>query len=73
MMVVAIEEEPIELYKLLKYSNLAQSGGEAKFVISEALVKVNGMVETQKRKKIVENDIVEFNSQKLRVARKIVK
>jgi len=65
---VEIAEEPIELHKLLKFANLAQSGGEAKFFISEGLVRVNGAVETQKRKKIVSGDIVEFNGRKICVS-----
>ena len=65
-----IKESPIELYKLLKFANLVQSGGEAKFVIGEELVKVNGVVETQKRKKIVFGCIVEFNGQKIRIVKK---
>ena len=62
---VEISEEPIELYKLLKFENLASSGGEAKHVIAEGLVKLNGRLETQKRKKIVVGDIVEFAGEKI--------
>ncbi len=68
--VVEISESPIELYKLLKFANLVQSGGEAKFVIREKLVKVNGVVETQKGKKVTEGDIIEFKGRKLRVAKR---
>ncbi|MBU4305670.1 MAG: RNA-binding S4 domain-containing protein [Candidatus Omnitrophica bacterium] len=68
MIAVEITAEPIELHKLLKFANLAQSGGEAKFVISEGLVRVNDAVETQKRKKIVSGDVIEFNGRKFRVA-----
>ncbi|MBU0504553.1 MAG: RNA-binding S4 domain-containing protein [bacterium] len=50
-----------ELYKILKFNNLVQSGGEAKFVIAEGLVKVNGKIETRKRKKIQLGDVIEFN------------
>jgi len=64
---VEIDREPIELYKLLKFDNLVQSGGEAKFVISEGLVRLNGCTETRKRKKIVNGDIVEFGENKIRV------
>jgi S4 domain-containing protein len=45
---IEISEEPIELYKILKFENWVASGGEAKFVISEGQVKVNGKVETRK-------------------------
>jgi len=59
--------EPIELYKILKLENMVNSGGEAKFVISEGQVMVNGLVETRKRKKIVAGDVVEFRDEKIRV------
>ncbi|MCB9481451.1 MAG: RNA-binding S4 domain-containing protein [Desulfobacteraceae bacterium] len=55
-----IKTEPIELYKILKIDNQVQSGGEAKFVISEGLVMVNNEVETRKAKKIYSGDIIEF-------------
>lgn len=65
--IAEIDFEPVELCKLLKNEDLAQSGGEAKFVISEGLVKVNGLVETRKRKKIHDGDIVAFNGQQIQV------
>ena len=58
---VEIIEEPTELYKILKFENLVASGGEAKYVITEGLVKVNGAVETRKRKKIFAGDVIDFN------------
>lgn len=68
MNVVEIREEPIELYKLLKLANIVGSGGEAKMVVAEGLVLVNGAVETRKRKKILSGDIVEFNDEKIQVS-----
>jgi ribosome-associated protein len=62
---VEISKEPIELLKLLKFEGLVGSGGEAKHVIAEGLVLLNGQVETQKRKKIVSGDIVEFAGEKI--------
>lgn len=62
-----IQKEPIELYKILKLESLVASGGEAKYVISEGHVLVNGEVETRKRKKIVSGDIIEYNEEKIRV------
>jgi ribosome-associated protein len=64
---VEISKEPVELYKLLKFESLVSSGGEAKHVIAEGLVLVNGQVETRKRKKIISGDIVEFGNEKLRI------
>ncbi|MDF1591267.1 MAG: RNA-binding S4 domain-containing protein [Desulfobacterales bacterium] len=59
--------EPIELYKILKLVNVANSGGEAKYLISEGKVLVNGKVETRKRKKIFSGDVVEFGEKIIRV------
>ncbi|NCD33768.1 MAG: RNA-binding S4 domain-containing protein [Spartobacteria bacterium] len=67
MKIFTISAEPIELYKILKIENLVASGGEAKFVISEGLVRVNGEVETRKRKKILSGDIITFGTETLRV------
>ena len=67
MSVVEINREPVELYKILKFEGLVSSGGIAKSVVAEGQVKVNGIIETQKRKKIVSGDIVEFEGQKLEI------
>jgi ribosome-associated protein len=64
---IEISEEPIQLYKILKFENMVDSGGEAKYVISEGQVVVNGKVETRKRKKIFSGDVVEFGGEKIRV------
>ena len=64
---VEISKEPIELFKLLKFEGMAESGGEAKAVIAEGQVQVNGKVETRKRKQIVSGDVVEFRDEKIRV------
>lgn len=65
-----ISEEPIELYKILKFKNMVASGGEAKYVISEGRVTVNGKVEARKRKKIFSGDVVEFGEERIRVQMK---
>ena len=66
---LAIRDEYIELYKILKIENMAASGGEAKFLISERLVLVNGQVETRKRRKTVPGDIVEYNGEQVLITR----
>lgn len=67
MRAVEITKEPVELYKLLKFEGLASSGGEAKYFVSEGLVKLNGVIETRKRKKIVSGDVVEFQGESLQI------
>ncbi len=64
---VEILKEPIELCKILKFESMVSSGGEAKSVIAESLVLVNGKIETRKRKQIVSGDIVEFGKEKIRI------
>lgn len=64
---VVIKGEYIELNKLLKFENLVESGGQAKIVISEGLVALNGEVVTQTRKKVFIGDLVEFNGEFLRI------
>ena len=64
---IEFSKEPIELYKILKFESMVASGGEAKYVISEGHVLVNGQVETRKRKKIYSGDVVEFGGEEIRV------
>lgn len=59
--------EPVELYKILKFEGMVSSGGEAKSVIADRQVLVNGKVETRKRKKIVSGDTIEFADVKIRI------
>jgi len=59
--IVNINKVPVELYKILKFENIAASGGEAKFMINDGFVQVNGSIETRKRKKIYPGDIIKIN------------
>ena len=64
---VSLSREPVELYKILKFEGMLSSGGEAKAAVAAGQVLVNGKVETQKRKKIMSGDIIEFGGDKIRV------
>ncbi len=64
---VELSQEPTELYKILKFEGLVASGGEAKAVVADGLVLVNGIVETKKRKKIVSGDIIELGENKIKI------
>jgi ribosome-associated protein len=57
---IKIETEEIKLDQFLKWINVGFSGGQAKEIIREGLVKVNGVVVTQRGKKLRENDLVEI-------------
>jgi ribosome-associated protein len=67
MIDVTINGEFVELYKVLKFEGLTQSGGQAKSVIANGEVTVNGEIETRKRKKLVAGDIIKFDRQELRI------
>ena len=60
---VDVSSQPIELYKVFKIANLVGGGGEAKHVISEGYVAVNGELETRKRRKMYDGDFFEFNQE----------
>jgi len=62
---VEVLKVPVELFKILKFEGLAASGGEAKSLIADGRVSVNGQVETRKRKQIVSGDVIEFAGEQL--------
>ena len=64
----AITTDYIELDKLLKRENLAASGGEARYLIDQGMVQVNGEVETRRRRKCRPGDLVVFAGTALQVA-----
>ena len=65
---LAIKTEFIKLDAALKFANLVGSGGEAKQVINEGMVKVNGEVCTMRGKKLRAGDRVLFAGNELEVA-----
>ncbi|WP_192892059.1 RNA-binding S4 domain-containing protein [Vibrio bathopelagicus] len=60
---IDVSSQPIELYKVFKIANLVSGGGEAKHIISEGYVAVNGELETRKRRKMYDGDFFEFNQE----------
>ena len=58
---VIIRDEFIKLGQALKLAGLVESGVDAKMVIQDGLVRVNGQVETQRGKKLVNKDEVSFD------------
>ncbi len=56
---IPIHTEFIKLDQLLKLANAVDSGGAAKMIIAEGLVKVNGETERRKGKKLHPGDMVE--------------
>lgn len=67
MEIIKLRSEYIKLGQALKAVNLVESGVDAKFVIQDGLVKVNGQVEYQRGKKLVDGDIVEFDGETIKI------
>lgn len=66
---ISIVTEYIKLDSLLKLAALVGTGGEAKYVISEGMVTVNGEVCTQRGKKLYPGDRVSFSENELEIER----
>ncbi|GAQ24859.1 MULTISPECIES: RNA-binding S4 domain-containing protein [Tepidanaerobacter] len=67
---VFINTDTIELDKFLKWAGVFSTGGEAKLVINEGRVKVNGQIETHRSRKLKVSDIIEVDGLKLQVCRR---
>ncbi len=63
MITIQLKEDFIKLGQALKASGMAQSGVDAKYAVLDGLVKVNGKTETQRGKKLVSGDVVEFEGE----------
>lgn len=64
---VRIRDEFIKLGQLLKLAGMVESGVEAKYVIQDGQVKVNGQTEVQRGKKIIPGDVVEYSGSSVKV------
>lgn len=62
---LVLRDEFIKLGQALKAVGFVESGVDAKFVIQDGLVKVNGSIETQRGKKLYAGDVVEFDGNKI--------
>ncbi|NLO89792.1 MAG: RNA-binding S4 domain-containing protein [Clostridia bacterium] len=64
---IEINTETISLDKFLKWSGMVETGGQAKVLIQEGLVKVNGIVEKKRSRLLKPGDVVEYDSIRLKV------
>ena len=69
MEVIALWEEYIKLGQALKAAGLVESGVEAKIVIQEGEVMVNGETEFQRGKKLYDGDVVSFRGEEIRIVK----
>lgn len=67
MEVLHLRDEYIKLGQAMKAAGLAGSGVEAKEVIQDGLVKVNGQTDTRRGRKLYAGDIVSYNGEEIRI------
>ena len=60
---IAIITEFITMDKLLKFSGVADTGGQAFLMVEDVIIKLNGKLVTEKRKKVFPGDIVNIDNQ----------
>ena len=63
------KDEFIKIGNALKKAGLVESGVDAKFVIQDGLVKVNGETELQRGKKIHDGDLISYNGETVKVSK----
>ena len=68
-MEIKMRDEFIKLGQALKLAGVVEDGVEAKFVIQDGLVKVNGEVDERRGRKVYEGDVISFNGQDIKVIR----
>ncbi len=67
MEIISIDTETIKLEQFLKFCGEVGTGGIAKIIIGDGLVKVNGEVETRRGKKLKSKDVVEIENRKYKI------
>ncbi|MCI8784110.1 MAG: RNA-binding S4 domain-containing protein [Dorea sp.] len=67
MDVVRLRDEYIKLGQALKAAGLVGSGAEAKEVIVEGSVKVNGETDTRRGRKLYAGDVITFNGEEVKI------
>lgn len=67
MEVIHLREDHIKLGQALKAAGLVDTGAEAKVVIQDGLVRVNGQIEVQRGKKLVAGDMVEYRGETIKI------
>lgn len=67
MEIIKLRDEYIKLGQALKAAGLVGSGVDAKFVIEDGLVKVNGEIAYQRGKKLHSGDIVTYEGQEIKI------
>lgn len=66
---IKLRDEFIKLGQALKVANLVQDGVEAKFVIQDGLVTVNGEVDTRRGRKLYDGDVISYQGEEVKIVK----
>lgn len=66
---IKLRDEFIKLGQALKAANLVQDGVEAKFVIQDGLVTVNGEVDTRRGRKLYDGDVISYQGEEVKITK----
>lgn len=69
MEVIKLRDEFIKLGQALKAANLVEDGVDAKYVIQDGLVTVNGEVDTRRGRKLYDGDIVSYDGNEIKIVK----
>lgn len=69
MLTIKLREDYIKLGQALKAAGLVGSGVDAKFVIQDGLVQVNGETEYQRGKKLYDGDVITFEGESVKIVK----
>ncbi len=69
MEIIKLRDEYIKLGQALKAAGFVEDGVEAKFVITEGQVYVNGEVDLRRGRKLYENDIVSYDGKEIKITK----
>ena len=64
-----LRDEFIKLGQALKLAGVVEDGVEAKYVIADGLVKVNGEVDVRRGRKVYEGDVISYDGNEIKVTR----
>lgn len=60
METIEINSDVIQLDQLLKWAGIVDSGGQVRFMLDDNIIKLNGVLLTERRKKVHPGDVIEI-------------
>ncbi len=69
MEVIKLRDEFIKLGQDLKAANLVEDGVEAKYVIQDGEVMVNGETDTRRGRKLYDGDVISFHGEEIKIVK----